>query len=1509
MLFAPAAAAATGDFTNLTLIVRNDGERSDLDDGPNNNKVGTNDDVTFAWNFVSNGITDGVITQTLPECWAWDPASLVAVSSNNEQYQSSYEITDDGRTLTVTISALTGEIGLANLVATPSGCADVSTPYTPTVTAVGEDVDNPLTATAEPISVLGEPNIAVAKGTKVTNRAATKDFGDGNEPARWIQYQITLTSQQLAFGGVTDEIVTPFIIKDTTTFSPSKPASAMTTMTSTGDVTLLANGDLQVNSLPPSFYNPDADKASDIRIYLNVYAPLDEVPGHTESPITVRNTVELDNVKTTNGVAVVDKNPNNNTAEGTLRKPDPTSGSGGSQGKTILTTVDPGTPTLGQYVGTERQSGYTGIWTDDIQSGYVSSGATIYARMYYRPNVNEAKEVIPDTNLTIYDFWDPKRQQIIESDPYWVGTEDATEFDPADYVVEYTTGTDASGDWFPSIAAAGGVEMVSGVRMRYTANGGNWIPETLSGGKNTLVFVPAFKVVAGNGEAVTDRAAWVSDRPLNAGQERYTTVSPTVIAVDKTSEQTNVLSGDALTYTLTPTAEAAAAEVDAVDLINLTVTDQLPVGLTNVDFSELDPAWKVDQTGTAETGFKLTFTWANGTPTTDTELPPITFTVLTDPEAPASGNYLNTAVIDVEGNGQAESTRDDSLQLSVVQQQASRITKTTAVAPEIEVNEEELTWNTGWFNYFSTDKDKIEVYDVFPFEGDANGSKVSGTLSLVSATFTGDAVDDKSVLFGTTDPSADVEADPQGANWVELSTISDLSTVTALKVAVPGLAAGYDGGLDVTMSQTDAKGGDKYVNGLQRWDWKVDDWTNHMVVKSAYDVVASSVSGISWWDVNGNGQQDDGDHPVAGVVITATDTTKRAGTEYTTTTAADGSWKIGDLPSGTYSVKANIDGVDGENVVFTTANNGADATDSDFNGTDPISVVLDKDEDLDFDFGLRETDLAIAKTVLTEAGGSDYAETGAYKVNENVTWKIVVANRGETNLSDVTVTDAIANLKAGDATCDALASGYTTDIAAGDSVEITCEATALAPLTNTASATVAGLDDPITDDASITVTGDAALEVAVEVQETEGDDTSYGAAASRNWGQNATWRITVTNNGTLPITDITVKDVIGDGSGGALRAMNWTGAGAMAANCEAVASEDGWQISSLAAGDSLTLVCTSVADATIENLVSATGNFSQPGSIEVTKLEADDNATLDVSSNPAVTVAKTVETEPGSGEFAETGTADWNDVVTWRITITNDGDVPLSNLVVTDKDLVLPEDASAECQALVEGYRVDSIAAGETLSLDCQSIVTESLTNEAVVTAAFTPYAGADSTETSATDTAEIEVDASTGYTFDKLVQKADGSDEFIDADTAAEAGTFDEGDDVTWRFVVTNVGKVTLSDLVLTDKALELADDASAECNALAGDGAELADLTAGESITIECTTMAADSMENVANVTSAELESELSDSAWITVTKKPSSILANTGGNVLALAGMALLLLTAGAILLVARRRRAQH
>ncbi|RMF03524.1 MAG: DUF11 domain-containing protein, partial [Bacteroidetes bacterium] len=93
-----------------------------------------------------------------------------------------------------------------------------------------------------------------------------------------------------------------------------------------------------------------------------------------------------------------------------------------------------------------------------------------------------------------------------------------------------------------------------------------------------------------------------------------------------------------------------------------------------------------------------------------------------------------------------------------------------------------------------------------------------------------------------------------------------------------------------------------------------------------------SIGDFVWEDLNGDGMQDSGEVGIAGVTVNLLD---GSGTQIaTTTTAGDGSYLFGDLPSGSYIVEV----LPATGYAFTVPNNVSDALDSDM---DPVTGQSD----------------------------------------------------------------------------------------------------------------------------------------------------------------------------------------------------------------------------------------------------------------------------------------------------------------------------------------------------------------------------------------------------------------------------------------------------------------------------------------------------------------------------------------------------------------------------------------
>ncbi len=247
-------------------------------------------------------------------------------------------------------------------------------------------------------------------------------------------------------------------------------------------------------------------------------------------------------------------------------------------------------------------------------------------------------------------------------------------------------------------------------------------------------------------------------------------------------------------------------------------------------------------------------------------------------------------------------------------------------------------------------------------------------------------------------------------------------------------------------------------------------------------------------------------------------------------------------------------------------------------------------------------------------------------------------------------------------------------------------------------------------------------------------------------GGTASFTITVENTGNVTLTNVTVTD-------------------ALAPGC-ARTSDDIAGLASLAPGASVGYECTR-ANVTADFTNSATVTGTPPVGADVTDT---DTAAVDVIA-PAINIEKT----PDSQTFQTGGTA------TFTITVTNTGDVPLTN--VTVMDALAPGCARTSAQLGANA----TLAAGASFSYECtQANVTADFTNSA--TATGTPPVGPDVTDT---DTAAVTVTQPLPPpppTIDLQIQKTD------------RPNPVDVGGTLTYTLTARNNGPSTATQVVITD-------------------------------------------------------------------------------------------------------------
>lgn len=271
-------------------------------------------------------------------------------------------------------------------------------------------------------------------------------------------------------------------------------------------------------------------------------------------------------------------------------------------------------------------------------------------------------------------------------------------------------------------------------------------------------------------------------------------------------------------------------------------------------------------------------------------------------------------------------------------------------------------------------------------------------------------------------------------------------------------------------------------------------------------------------------------------------------------------------------------------------------------------------------------------------------------------------------------------------------------------------------------------------------------------------EKTASAGLSRTAGTVVTYSFVVTNTGNVTLTAVELTETAFDGAGPS-----------PTISCPA-------EIEPLGPGEAVT--CTApytltqqdVDGATITN--AAEVSASAPGGSVVT---ASDDAAVTIPAAPGISLVKSAPTEPLTlaGQTA-----------TYTFVVTNTGNVTLSEIVVTEDEftgsgtppvIVCPPD---EVDALMPGSSVTCTASYVLTQAD---IDRGSVTNSA--TAAGTPPSAP--RLTSPPSVAQLSFAASPALMLDK---------------SAAPAVLTSAGQTVTYRFVVTNTGNVTISDPDVTE-------------------------------------------------------------------------------------------------------------
>ncbi|MDO7883519.1 beta strand repeat-containing protein [Salinibacterium soli] len=380
------------------------------------------------------------------------------------------------------------------------------------------------------------------------------------------------------------------------------------------------------------------------------------------------------------------------------------------------------------------------------------------------------------------------------------------------------------------------------------------------------------------------------------------------------------------------------------------------------------------------------------------------------------------------------------------------------------------------------------------------------------------------------------------------------------------------------------------------------------------------------------------------------------------------------------------------------------------------------------------------------------SEEAAYTAGQLITYSFVVTNTGNVPVDDIAIdevafsgTDAVSAID-----CPATTLAPTAQVTCTATYTLTQEDVDALTLSNTAEATGTSVAGPVTSNESSTTTPqlpDASLEL------TKTASTSFVNGAD----EVVTYTFSVRNTGNVTIDGIAIDETEFSGSG-ALSAID----------CPTTSLIPGGIVDCTA---TYTVTQDDIDAGSIENTAVATG--LDPTGAEVTSPESDWLITANIDAS--LSLVKTGDLDA----YAAVG-----DVIEYAFEVTNTGNVTLSGVGIEEGDFTGSGSLSAiDCPT-------GDVAPGDSVTCAAQYEVTQadldrgSIDNTAV---AFATPAGGDEPVESESSSESIPAAQDAALT---LVKSA--SPTTLDA----------EGDVISYEFLVTNTGNVTISGIAITETA-----------------------------------------------------------------------------------------------------------
>ncbi|PRY86043.1 beta strand repeat-containing protein, partial [Donghicola tyrosinivorans] len=431
--------------------------------------------------------------------------------------------------------------------------------------------------------------------------------------------------------------------------------------------------------------------------------------------------------------------------------------------------------------------------------------------------------------------------------------------------------------------------------------------------------------------------------------------------------------------------------------------------------------------------------------------------------------------------------------------------------------------------------------------------------------------------------------------------------------------------------------------------------------------------------------------------------------------------------------------------------------------------------------GTAITSALTSAPAVTLAMADTLNMTGSFaQVGETISYSFTVTNTGNVTLTNLNLTNTNAMVSGGPiASLVPGASDTVTYTAVHTITQTDLDAGSVTNSATIIGSSPTGSDD-VSDSSSATGTGDTPTvtslptvpELTVTKTVSSNDVDSSGTLTA---GDILTYTVVATNSGSVTVSDLSLSDDF-------TRADNTV----LGASLGTPAFSSGASAASFPSGATATVTMThTVTQADID-----AGGLSN-NATATAWVDGDNNSTRagdgseDVTDTTDMAVTNSV-TRAGGISLVKTatlgsGTPAAGDTVTYAFTVTNTGNVTLTNVVLTDAGVTL---TGGPIASLLPGAS-DSTSYTASYVLTQSDIDSGSVGSTALVTAT-TPMAS-QVTDTSTTDTA--------------LTQAADiAIAKTVSHTDADQSGTVTLGDTLTYTITVTNSGNTTLRDVAITE-------------------------------------------------------------------------------------------------------------